>query len=554
MSVSRILDKDGQPITATALHKAKGARSRQTMGGFRGASYNDPDLAAWTPPQYSAYSAYSSDRVPLGARIHDLARNDGWIASGLTKKVDAIIGSQWRLNARPNWKALGITRDQAELLADQIEAEWRAFAEDHEFYIDASRKMNFSGLLALAYRHRMLDGEALAIMDWRPEIGCPYATCVQVIDPDRLSNAYLSQDTNEVRDGVKVGQRGEPLGYFIRDVHPGDFYVGNTIDNARWTFYPRSLGHGRRVVIHAFVAERAGQVRGTSMMASLIKKIKNLSRYDEAELQAALINAVMAAIIESPFDHEQLKEALDGGEIEEMSKYQEARLNFYEDTPIQLGGAKTIFTYPGEKVQFTKPEHPNAVFENYIRSGLRNVASVLGLTYEQLSGDWSQSNYSSARGALIEAWRGFYAERDAFALQAAQPIYTCWLEEAIDKGRIKLPQGAPDFYAGRAAWCQASWTGPGRGWVDPFKEAQASGLRLALGLSTYEKECAEQGEDYRENIAQIARENQQMEALGLDPTEFRRAGLRNSGTVPAPEDPKTVGEPQAAPAKGGGGP
>lgn len=514
MNATKLIDPQGNPVTSRVSQPM-----RRSMGGFRGASWSDPDLAAWNPPNYSAYGAHYGDRIPLTARIHDLARNDGWISSGVTKKVDAIIGAQWRLNAMPNWRALGIDRAAASDLADAIEAEWKAFASDDcDFYIDAARQTNFTGLMTLAYRHRMLDGEALAVMDWRPVPGCAYATCVAIVDPSRLSNPMGTVDTLQLRDGVQRDLRGAAEGYFIRNVHPGEPSEMQALDQ-RWTFYPRQLPHGRRVVIHAFKADRAGQVRGVSQMASLIKKAKNLGRYDEAELQAALINAVMAAVVESPFDHEQMASAMSGGE--ELSAYQQQRLDYYEAAPISLGGAKTLFTYPGEKLTFTKPEHPNAVFENYIRAGLRNIAAVLGETYEQFSGDWSQSNYSSARGALVEAWRGFTTEREFFGKAVAQPIYSCWLEEAIDRGRIKLPAGAPDFYEARAAWTAATWTGPGRGWVDPLKEAQAAALRVSAGLSTFEDECAEQGKDYREVLAQIARERDEMKSLGLDPADFR---------------------------------
>ena len=139
------------------------------------------------------------------------------------------------------------------------------------------------------------------------------------------------------------------------------------------------------------------------------------------------------------------------------------------------------------------------------------------MTYEQLSMDWGQVNYSSARAALLEVWRGFTARKEHFAQQFMAPIYAGWLEEAIDRGTITLPKGAPGFAQAKAAYCSAKWIGPGRGWVDPHKEATAAAERLAAGLSTLERECAEQGEDYLETIQQRARERKEMIALGLDP-------------------------------------
>jgi capsid protein len=80
---------------------------------------------------------------------------------------------------------------------------------------------------------------------------------------------------------------------------------------------------------------------------------------------------------------------------------------------------------------------------------------------------------------------------------------------------VKPPRGASPFDEAIGAWTQARWIGPGRGWVDPKREAEAAVLRLAAGVSNYERECAEQGLDYKDNFRQIARERRDKEALGL---------------------------------------
>ncbi|PYF05029.1 lambda family phage portal protein [Rhodopseudomonas faecalis] len=520
-----LFDQYGDPI------RSVGNRGRVMAGGFRGASYSDPDLAAWTPNLYSAHAAYMGDRNPLAARVHDLVRNDGWTAGGVTRVVDTIIGAQFRLTSKPIARVLGIDDDAADELANNIEAEFSMWADDPDCYCDAGRRNSFTGNLGLMFRHRLVDGEALAKIEWLPGRGGIYSTAVKVIDPDRLSNPHNQIDTVSLRMGIALGAHEEPIGYHIRMAHPGDAGVYNP-NIWRWEYFARETTFGRRMMVHAFEAERAGQVRGISVLAPIIKKLRMLGRYDEAELQAAVINAVMAAIVESPFDHEQFAAALAGGD--ELSSYQTQRLGYYDASPINLGGAKMAFAFPGEKVTLTKPSHPNSVFEHFVRASLRNVASALGMSYEQLSMDWGQVNYSSARAALLEVWRGYTARRGHFVAQAVQPIYAAWLEEAIDKGRVKLPSGAPDFYAAKAAYCAARWIGPGRGWVDPLKEAQASAFRIASGLSTLERETAEAaGEDYLENLRQTARERKEIASLGMDWKQFRS---QPGGAAPPADD------------------
>ena len=75
---------------------------------------------------------------------------------------------------------------------------------------------------------------------------------------------------------------------------------------------------------------------------------------------------------------------------------------------------------------------------------------------------------------------------------------------------------APDFYENRYAYTRCKWIGPGRGWVDPVKEAQACQLRMEIGLSTLENECASQGLDWEEVVEQRLREKNKLRELGLD--------------------------------------
>jgi lambda family phage portal protein len=143
----------------------------------------------------------------------------------------------------------------------------------------------------------------------------------------------------------------------------------------------------------------------------------------------------------------------------------------------------------------------------------RQIGVALGIPYELVIKDFSKTNYSSARAALLEAWRFFLARRAWLATYWAQPVYALWLEEAVNAGLID----APDFYENRAYYQRAKWIGPGRGWVDPVKEAQAAQIRMDIMVSTLEDECAEQGNDWVDVLEQRAIEQARMRELGLVP-------------------------------------
>lgn len=500
MEPPKIIDQYGNPIL--------NSRSR----AFTGASASHPDLARWRPRNYSPAEALHSSRETLVSRIHDLARNDGWASAALSRNIDSAIGSGWRLSAKPNARRLGIPQKAADDLGDEIESAFEEYADDPRFYCHMQRRMTLGGIVALGYRHRLADGDAFAVLHWREDR--PYATTIEIIHPDRCVTPFGRREGDGVRSGVELGPNGEPVGYHFLVEHPGEnamFALGLA---RKTVFIPRETSFGRAMVVHAFESTEAGQVRGVPLLSPIVKKLRMLGRYDEAELQASVLNAVLAAFITTPYDPELTAGAI--GSIDQLTSHQQMRLDMYGEAPINVDGVRVNFLAPGDKAEFLNPRHPNSVFEQFERTALRNVASATGLSYEQLSMDWSQSNYSSARAALLEVWRGLTARREFFAQTFMQPIYAAWLEEAIDKGTVRVPAGARAFSEAVGAWTKARWIGPARGWVDPVKEAGAAIARINAGLSSYERECAEQGIDYQENFRQIARERAEMKALGLE--------------------------------------
>lgn len=88
---------------------------------------------------------------------------------------------------------------------------------------------------------------------------------------------------------------------------------------------------------------------------------------------------------------------------------------------------------------------------------------------------------------------------------------------------------APGFYENRYAYLRARFIFGGRGWADPVKEAQAAGLRIEMGISTLEKECAEQGDDYEEIMDQRAIELRMASDRGLSTAQPIAVALASAG-------------------------
>jgi lambda family phage portal protein len=522
MGNSTILDSSGAPMRRLAMSTPYTAADRYSQ-----------ELSTWHPGLGSANSDYAWDRDTIVSRQRDLVRNSGWASGAVSKHLDNVIGASFRLSAKPDFGALGLAAEWAAEWAEGVEARWRLYAEDPDHWIDATRQQNFSGLLGLAFRHDFVDGESFGIVLWLDSKPFGrYATTVQIIDPDRVSNPNGQADSETLRSGIELDVYGAPVAYHVRLAHPGDYTAGNRA--YQWERVARELPWGRRRMLHSLEKQRAGQVRGISPFAPIVERLKMLDKYDRIELQAALVNAIFAAFIESPFDHELIDEALSA---DKLNSYQTARADFHEKRQVALNSGVRIPTlFPGEKLNFQAASRPASQFGEFEKACLRNIAAGLGLSYEQLSQDWSSTNYSSARAALLEVWKSFGRTRQRMAEQFATPLFVQWLEEGINRGDITLPDGAPDFYTAKAAYCRVKWIGPARGWVDPVKEVQAAQMRMDTGISTLEDECADQGKDWQEVLQQRAREIAAMDKLGLK---------RPAWADHAP--PKDAGPDEAAP-------
>lgn len=485
------------------------------------ASRKAREMASFDPLLYSADAALYGEIDTMAARAYDLERNHGIASGAIQTTIDNVVGTGLRLSAKPDWRALGWTKEQADEWARGVEAKWRGFANRPTF--DAARHHTFGGMTVMQLRTAFLSGEALALALWRPgRPGAKWATNFQAIDPARLCDPMGMQYQDKRRGGIEFNGYGEPVAYWIRKTHPGDLYAFGD-DPTGYERVPAWTSFGRQRVLHIFDKKRPGQTRGKTILASVMGAFRMLDKYQRTELQTAVINSMIAAFIETPLTGEDIANIFGGQDPERAArKYLDSRNGW----DVRLEGAGVIPLHPGDKLNTFNPNRPNSAYGDYVEQTLRYIGAGLNLPYELILKDFSKTNYSSARAALMEAWRTFTAIRHWLVEQWATPCYELWLEEAVSKGEVD----APDFYELRDAYCGCKWIGPGRGWIDPLKEAQAAEKRLQT-TSTLEDECAEQGRDWEDVVDQRVRERSYLrereKEAGLEPEVL-------PGQAPAP--------------------
>lgn len=420
----------------------------------------------------------------------DLNRNDP-VASGATETMATnIVGRGLQPQAKLRAAMLGISDDQARELQRQAELIWETWAPR----ADSGNRLNFSELQFLVLRKVVEDGEALALPVMVSEPGRPLERAVELLEADRLTGVGAETQTGR-ETGVDVGLRGEPAVYNFTKVDPtrGLMDYGGATERLA-----ARDEQGRPRVLHIFRANRPGQMRGVPFFAPVITYFQDLADFLEARVVTAKVAAFLSVFITRT-------ESFGGAGF--ATDTEAGTAQSIED--LELGEIR--YLKAGEAVNVIDPNRGGDTFAGFVEEILRIIGASLGLPYELLLKDFSKTNYSSARAAILEGRRMFMNWRGWLAAKFCQPIWELVLEEAYLRGLWPVPK----FYEHRTEYLRAAWMGPGWGWVDPTKEVAASINAIQAGLSTHTKELAHQGEDCEETFDQLAAERDYATNLGL---------------------------------------
>lgn len=501
----------------------------QMMGGaYEAASQFDRSLATWHPAIQSADADILPDKDLSDARAIDMTRNDAFALSGVSLHRDNIVGSQFMLNAKPKLKALGMDETWGTEFSEEVEAKFSLWAESFNNWPDAARRNTLTSMVRLAVGVYLKGGEVLATAEWSRDTDRPYRTAIQMIALDRLSNpSDQVYDMERTRGGVRLNSAGAPLGYYIRDASRGGMWDWKK--SVSWSYVRARNSFGRPQVIHIMEQDRPGQTRGVSQLSAALKEMRITKRFRDITLQNAVVNASFAAAIESELPSAQVFETLGGGDVgSSIVNYAQqflGAISAYAGNArnMQIDGVKIPHLMPGTKLNMLPMGNPGGVGGEFEQSLLRYLAADLGVSYEQLSKDYSETNYSSARAGMTETWKFMQSRKRMVADRFATMVFRLWFEEAVNMGEITTmnARSVPNMYDGlnMEAFCECDWIGASRGQIDELKETQAAILRIKNRLSTYEEEIGRMGKDWRPMFQQIAREQGVMKELEIETEE-----------------------------------
>lgn len=493
------------PIRAAQRLQARVGHAMMASG-YNGASHTRRSLAGWNPLPGSADDDTIADLPTLRARTRDLDRNAPVAGGAINTTVTNTIGTGLSVQPQIDHIKLGMSEEDASRWQDETNREFLLWAESVN--CDVTRTLNFYGLQSLAFRSALTSGDVFSVQTSVSRPGSVIPLAIQLVEADLVCNPDWKPDTETMVQGVELEPSGAPVAYHIASAHPTRRGRRQPITWRRLEAFGRKTG--RRNVLHLFDRRRPGLTRGVPFLAPVMEPLKQLERYTDAELMAAVVSGMFTVFIHS----ESAAAIMPSAQIAGAAGATPAA---GATLGTQLGNGLVVELNPNERIETANPGRPNAQFDPFVTAIIRQIGLLLEIPYEILVKHY-QSSYSAAKAAMNDAWKFFRARRDWMATYFCQPIYETWLEESIARGRIV----APGFFADpsiRRAWCRATWVGDGPGSLDPLKEALAARERTELTISTLAQESIlHDGGDWNAKVRQRGREEAMRRAAGLGPT------------------------------------
>lgn len=541
MAKQNILDKAIAAISPTHAMRRAAARTAleiiNTGYGNYGANLTKKSMRGWDYAGGSAKEDIEDNIDILRQRSRDAYMGIPTAAAALKTMRTNVIAGGLIPSPQIDGEYLRISDDELERLQQQITREFSLWADTPA--CDAERVDNFYKLQQLAFLSYLMSGDTFVLMPMREEPGQPYSLRIRIIEADRVCSPDLFDrlvpcevngiKVQQIVQGVETDADGVVVAYWICNRHPLSNTATIQPGEMQWTRV-EAFGKetGRRNVLHIMNRERPGQRRGVPILAPVLEAIKQLGRYTDAEVTAAVLSAMftVAVLKQNPSDGRPFGEMLPPDMLFDSE----------DQSSIELGPGAFVDMAPGEDIKMIDPKHPNTGYDEFTNAVIRQIGAALEIPPEVLFKQFTAS-YSAARGALNEFWRTCAMQRDWFKDDFCKPIYDEWFAEAVARGRIK----APGFFADpaiRKTYVACTWSGPARTNLNPVQEVQAAAMRVQNCFSTAADETAQMtGGDYNKNVrARVieAKRKKEVDEI-INPVQTTQAAVPQAETKPKEE-------------------
>lgn len=460
---SRLASGDLRDIQARPAPRARAARSYYNAQPGRLTS-------GWQSPTSSADSELQQGLRLLRNRSRALVRDSGYAKRAKVVVMNNVVGSGIGMQAQVR-NARGTLIDAVN---DGLETAWADWCRPVNCHTGG--RLAFPDIERMAVGQVFEAGDVVIRQHYRPFGTSPIPLALELIESERLADDYAMLNgtlQGELRMGIEVDEFGRALAAWVHRYHPGELrYRPTTPDQL--IRVPASDYY------HLFICDRWPQTRGEPWLHTAARRLNDMDGYSEAEIVAARSAALYMGFIQQPdaADPSPPPVTADGVEV-------------HQEFDLEPAAVKRLA--PGETFNFAAPNRPNPNFEAFMRAMLREAAAGSMVTYEGISGDLSQSNFSSSRMGQMDARDQWRAIQQWFIRAFRCELHRTWVRQAV------LARAIPAIdvleYANNPTKFEAV-AFKARGWtyINPKDDIAAAKEAIAAGLSTRTYEIATYGD------------------------------------------------------------
>lgn len=458
---------------------------RAVQPAMRYYSAGAPDrlTASWTTTVVSVHDVTQKNLRVLRARSREQYRNNDFASRFVQLVKSNVVG--------PNGVTIQATVENSPAFAaqygpldtaanDAIEAGFQKWGRAST--CDAAGRLSWVQMQQMALSSVAVDGEFIAIVNTKARN--PYGFSLMAMDAELLDvemNVDPRPGRNRIRFGIEIDGAGRAVNYYFKTD------TGHSVVPAD-------------DVLHLFIPEYIGQLRGFPMLATALPRLQMLAGYEEAAITAARVGAAKMGFFTSAAGdgYTGSDTDSDGAVISDVSP------GTFEQLPA------------GTSFQSFNPDYPHQQFGEFTKACLRGISAGLGVSYAGLSNDLEGVNYSSIRAGVLEDREAWKSLQTWFIDGFVRPVYESWIDTAIGlKNAVALTNGGTLRAQDIDRYKSASYQPRRWSWVDPQKDTDANVTAINNGLKSRGEVIREQGRDPDDVWRELAAETARLQQLGI---------------------------------------
>ena len=484
---------------------------RSTGGTFYGGAFSGG--SKWTGGLANSGRGHIINHyvTRLNARA---AYHDSPQARGLVDRFkDTVAGTGLRLEAVPKAGVLGLSQEEVEAWAQDIEARYDLYMRDKKQHRSEVMTGYQSQRLYQIQQHR--DNDIFIRFYYSKDKSLQSPVQFEFIDPDQIRGDAFTATygiAGKRHDGIERDDRGREVAYkiWVRDRD------NNNFKDIR--IPARSKKTGRIFMTHGFSQEYAGQGRGYSRLHFALQEFQNLTDFTSAQIKKAINESSLLLSVENkeldPSNPlEGITTNLGSGPAAEQFGSQATQESdtlvdgssripqCYElpEATLKVPGSTVIANMQrGDTLKEFGKSAPAESFDKFVDAFTGSLSSATGMPVEVLLMKFSE-NFSASRGALLLFWNVVLMWRDEMADDYLNILYEMWLSEEIASGRVKAPGWSDPRL--RAAWKNSEWIGSPAPDIDPSKTSKARKDNIEMGITSIPREARGlNGSDSKTNV------------------------------------------------------